>query len=137
MLKIKRENGATSFEYKTAQLTKRRFMMLPLLPINLVTEDTLNAITDDWKNVQTCKGDEFAFVVKYMKKMYIGREKSDGNYQDAIYPPDLWNVCGQKVKTNNTAESVTAESTRKLPVDFLSFVSLGSLKRRCKRLFAA
>ena len=55
LLRIKRENGATSFEYKTAQLIKRRFMMLPLLPINMVTEDTLDAITDDWKKFRHAK----------------------------------------------------------------------------------
>ena len=133
LLRIKRENGATSFEYKTAQLTKRRFMMLPLLPINLVTEDTLNAITDDWKNVQTCKGDEFAFVVKYMKKMYIGREKSDGNYQDAIYPPDLWNVCGQKVRTNNTAESVHSRINKKAAGRISLFRFLGIIEEEMRR----
>ena len=133
LLKIKRENGATSFEYKTARLTKRRFGMLPLLPINLVIEDTLNAITDDWKNVQTCKGDEFAFVVKYMKKMYIGREKSDGNYQDAIYPPDLWNVCGQKVRTNNTAESVHSRINKKAAGRISLFRFLGIIEEEMRR----
>ena len=113
LLRIKREKGAASVEYKSAQQTKRRFMMLPLLPINMVTYDILVAITDDWKKVQTYDGDEFTFVVKYIQKMYIGRVKSDGNNQDAVFPPVLWNVCGQKVRTNNAAESVHSRLNKK------------------------
>ena len=104
LLRIKRENGAASVEYKSAQQTKRRFMLLPLLPINMVTEDILMAVIDDWKNVKTYNGDEFMFVVKYIMKTYIGSVKSDGNHQDAVFPHAVWNVCGQKIRTDNAAE---------------------------------
>ena len=133
LLRIKRENGATSFEYKTAQFIKRCFMMLPLLPINMVTEDTLDAITDDWEKVQTCKGDEFESAVKYVKKIYVGYEKTDGNYHEAIFPRELWNVCGQKVRTNNTAESVHSRINKKATGRISLFRFLGIIEEEMRR----
>ena len=133
LLRIKREKGAASVEYKSAQQTKRRFMMLPLLPINMVTEDILMAIIDDWKNVKTYNGDEFMFVVKYVMKTYIGRVKSDGNHQDAVFPPVLWNVCGQKIRTNNAAESVHSRLNKKAAGRISLFRFLGIIEEEMKR----
>ena len=49
MTKIKKAEGETSLTFKLAQKTKRRFMMLPLLPEELITSEVLNLILADWK----------------------------------------------------------------------------------------
>ena len=108
-------------------------MMLPLLPINMVTEDILMAIVDDWKNVKTYNGDEFMFVVKYVMKTGIGRVKSDGNHQDAVFPPVLWNVFGQKIRTNNAAESVHSRLNKKAAGRISLFRFLGIIEEGMRR----
>ena len=46
---IRRPWGKGSFELMLAELTKRAIMMLPLLPLDLISVDVLDVIIGRWK----------------------------------------------------------------------------------------
>ena len=79
MRRIKRTNGKESIEYIVAQQTKRRLMMLPLLPMGLIGDEVLTAINDEWETVETYKGGEFLKTIDSTRRTYIGFEKSNGH----------------------------------------------------------
>ena len=138
MRQIKRTNRKTSHEYKVAEKTKRRLMMLPLLPVGLIGEDVLTAINDEWKSVETYSGGEFLQTINYIRRTYIGYVKSNGVFKAAIFPPTLWNVCGLKTRTNNSAESVHNRLNKKSGggVSLFRFLMIieGEMKRTMKRI---
>ena len=58
LTQIKHEKGKKSDEFVKAQQTKRRLMMIPFLPVELLCENVLKAIDNDWNRhggrMETC-----------------------------------------------------------------------------------
>ena len=113
MTKIEHENGKMTEEYYKAQQTKRRLMMIPFLPVVLIRDDVLDAINDDWKEHCGCHGNEFHPVINLLKRTYTGWVKRDGKYKESSFPPELWSICGRKIRMNNAAESVHSRLNKK------------------------
>ena len=91
MRRIKRTNGKESVECIVAQQTKRRLMMLPLLPMGLIGDEVLTVINDEWETVETYEGGEFLETIDSIRSRYVGFVKSNGHYKTPTFSPELWN----------------------------------------------
>ena len=112
---IKRQTGNMSETHFVAEKTKRRFMMLPLIPVELVTSEVVARIllarSDHCPNGHK---DEFNEIAETLIRTYIGRPPTYPFPIDPRFPPSLWSVCGMSVRTNNSAESVHAQLNPKV-----------------------
>ena len=87
MTKIKKAEGETSLTFKLAQKTKRRFMMLPLLPEELITPEVIRLVLDDWK-ARAPNGLENAFdgLAAKILRTYVGTPRRDGQPPRPRFP---------------------------------------------------
>ena len=77
LTKVKHAVGEMSETYKKALTAKRRFMMLALLPEELITQDVLNLIVDDWKEaVPEGLEDTFDDFAQKVLRTYVGTTPS-------------------------------------------------------------
>ena len=104
---IKNAEGERSDAFKLAQRTKRRFMMVPLLPEELVTLEIVDLILRAWKDGCPNHADAFDAVSKSFMETYVGRRrKRSRTVGPPRFPPSLWSVSGMRARTNNPAERV-------------------------------
>ena len=110
---IERAAGKTSDAYRLAQKTKRRLMMLPLLPEELATQEVLGLVHRAWTDA--CPEHRHAFdgLVATIVRTYIGTPPGSRVQARPRFPGMLWSVSGMSVRTNNGAESITHSSTQR------------------------
>ena len=111
MTTIKRAGGIHSTEHKLAQQTKRRIMMLPFLPHELITQRLVELIVREWRDAATTHKDAFDKIVVTLLRMYVRRESGKHPAKDPVFSSRMWSVCGKKIRTNNAAESVHSRLT--------------------------
>lgn len=83
-------------ETKMGERAKRALMMLPLLPLDLITVEVVDIIIWRWKNAFGPSPD-FDELRDYIVSTYVG--------PNASFKKEIWCVCGQSIRTNNAAES--------------------------------
>ena len=137
---IKKEWGLASETYEMAERTKRRIMMLPLLPVKLITTTVLGLIRRAWAD--SCPGLSTVFDGLFAKvvRTYIGTPPGTQTPVRARFHPSIWSVSGMSVRTNNPAESVHAQINPEVngKLSFFHFLSIieGQMLRGRKRLAA-
>ena len=94
---IKKAVGQNTTEVRLAEKTKRAVMMLPFLPIDLITVDVVRMIFGRWAAAFPGRAGVFAKLYRHVIKNYVG--------PTARFPVPLWCVCGRSIRTNNAAES--------------------------------
>ena len=72
-------------------------MMLPLLPIDLITVEVVQTIFGRWSAAFPGRAGDFTKLYRHVINNYIGPR--------ARFPVKLWCVCGRSTRTNNAAES--------------------------------
>ena len=97
---LKKKFGAGSAEVRMAEKTKRAVMMIPLLPIEFITSETINMILWRWRSTFPGQSGVFEKLHRHLMKNYVGAT--------ARFPVYLWCVCGRSTRTNNAAESLHA-----------------------------
>ena len=108
--KIKKTVGESAAEFELAEQTKRRLMMLPLLPEERITSEVIDIILADWKagvpdDLQTV----FNGLATTVLKTYVGTPPGSNATSRPRFPPHIWSVSAQSVRTNNGAESLHSE----------------------------
>ena len=112
---IKRQTGTMSETHVLGEKTKRRFMMLPLLPVELATSEVIARILLAWSDhCPNGHKDDFNEIAETLIRTYIGTPPTDPFPIVPRFPPSLWSVCGMSVRTNNSAESVHAQLNPKV-----------------------
>ena len=94
LAKAERQNAGIT---KLAEATKRAFMMLPLLPRELIGMDVVELIVKRWTDAFPRFRHAFDDLRRHLEEYYVGPH--------ARFPPHLWSVSGRKIRTNNAAES--------------------------------
>ena len=94
---LKKAVGQNTPEVRLAEKTKRAVMMLPLLPLDLITTEVVAMIFERWAAAFPERAADFAKLHRHVMKNYVGRR--------ARFPVQLWCVCGRSIRTNNAAES--------------------------------
>ena len=111
---IERAAGENSETYGMVQTTKRRLMMLPLLPEELATPEVLGLIHRAWTECCPDHRDAFNGLFATVTRTYVG---TSPGYPDPVRPrfrPSIWSVSGRSIRTNNSAESVHAHLNTKV-----------------------
>ena len=93
---LKKTVGEDAMETKMGERTKRALMMLPLLPIDLITVEVVDLIIGRWKSAFGQRPD-FDELRDYIVRTYV--------CPNASFKKEIWCVCGQSIRTNNAAES--------------------------------
>ena len=93
---MKKTVGENWFETKLGEKTKRALMMLPLLPVDLITVEVVDLIIGRWKSAFQQRPD-FDELRDYIVRTYVG--------PNASFKKEIWCVCGKSIRTNNAAES--------------------------------
>ena len=114
MTAIRRDGGKKTDAYKLAQKTKRRLMMMPLLPWELITPDLVCLILRVWD--QGCPRHRGAFdgLADTVLRTYVGRDTTTATPIRPRFHPSLWSVSGRSIRTNNAAESVHSQLNPKV-----------------------
>ena len=94
---LKKNVGQNTPEVRLAEKIKRAIMMLPLLPLDLITIEVVNMIFGRWSAGFPDRAADFAKLHRHVLKNYVGPR--------ARFPVELWCVCGRSIRTNNAAES--------------------------------
>ena len=76
---------------------KRALMMLPLLPEELISTAVVDLVVGRWKRDFPNHNNALKPLRDYLVRNYVGPR--------ALNPPRIWSVSGQKIRTNNAAES--------------------------------
>ena len=94
---LKNSAGKASREVTLAERTKRALMMLPLLPLDLITVQVVDMIVSRWR----CEVQNHRLVFDDMREHVVE------NYvnPNATFKKANWCVCGECIRTNNAAES--------------------------------
>ena len=108
---VKTAVGENCETYRKAEKTKRRLMILPLLPDVYITQEVIALIKDDWKDaVPEGLEDVVDDLAAMVLRTYVGTgPTSNGPPRAPPFPPSLWSVSGRSVRTNNGAESLHSE----------------------------
>ena len=93
---MKKTVGENWFETKLGEKTKRALMMLPLLPVDLITVEVVDLIIGRWKSAFQQRPD-FDELRDYIVRTYVR--------PNASFKKEFWSVCGQSIRTNNAAEN--------------------------------
>ena len=135
---IERAAGKTSEAYRLAQKTKRRLMMLPLLPEELAIPEVLGLIHCAWTDA--CPEHRHAFdgLVAKVIKTYVGTPPGDPARVRPQFNQSIWSVSGMSVRTNNGAESLHAQLNAEVEgrlalFGFLSIIE-GQMMRGIERI---
>ena len=94
---IKKAVGQNTPEVRLAEKIKRAVMMLPLLPIDLITVEVVQIIFGRWSAAFPGRAGDFAKLHHHVMKNYVGPR--------ARFHANLWCVSGRATRTNNAAES--------------------------------
>ena len=124
---IRRAVGKTSEKLQLAEKTKRRLMMLPLLPERLITPQVVGLILRMWVDGCPEHRDAFHSVVATILRTYVGVPQDDPETPTTPrFPPELWSVSGMTIRTNNSAESLHSEINQKVSrkMSLLRFLSI-------------
>ena len=113
MTAIRRAAGKTSEAYKLAQRTKRRLMMLPLLPEELISHEVVQMILRAWQEGCPEFSDAFDSLVATVIRTFVGTPQTSVAPVRPRFPKHIWCVSGMCIRTNNGAESVHAQLNQK------------------------
>ena len=80
---VEKAKGQKSKEFEMAQRTKRRVMMLPLLPEELITPRTVKLIRAAWKEACPDRRKAFKPLFKTLLETYVGKQRKGS---DAVTP---------------------------------------------------
>ena len=94
---LKRRTGRNPEIALLAEKTKRAFMMLPLLPPDLISEDVVELIVWRWRQASNTFGWAFDYLKRHVVENYVS--------QNARFQKRDWCVSGCVTRTNNSAES--------------------------------
>ena len=101
----------------------RCLMALPHLPLELVTEETILDIRKAFKiKDRRVAGNVDVFINDYLIKYYVE--------EGCVYPPPFWNVCGELVRTNNSAESSHCFLNRKVEGSLTAWRFIAIIQRQ-------
>ena len=104
---FKRAAGECSEKHRSALKMERRLMMLPLVPLDLITPELVQFIVKASTDGRTEPPRELKAIRDYVLTFYVGKRRvGSGALDGPRYPPCLWNVSGMANRTNNAAESV-------------------------------
>ena len=101
---VKKATGKRSGKRWLAEKTKRRLMMLPLLPEELIRPDVVGLIHQAWTE-RAPKGLKNIFddLITKLLETYVG---APAEFQvHHRFPTSLWCIGGRRVRTNNPAEN--------------------------------
>ena len=127
---LKSSLGKDSAEVELAEATKRALMMLPLLPLDLISVDTVDFILWRWRMTFQNRQSTFDGVRDYLVRNYVGT--------NALFKKKIWCMCGYVTRTNNAAESSHAvlnshvRVSGAVPLDMFLF-SIESQMRNTRR----
>ena len=119
-----------------AEKTKRRLMMLPLLPEEAITSEVVDLIIATWKKEAPERlKSAFDRLANTIRDTYIRAPRTGRQPTGLRFPPHLWSVCGRSVRTNNGAESfhstINPKSKGKLSIHrFLAIIEKAMAKAR-------
>ena len=114
LTKVKDAAGETAEAVTLTEKTKRRFMMLPLLPEELISPEVVRLVLDEGKaGAPDGLKDAFDGLAKKVLRTYVGTPRRDGRPPRPSFPPVLWSVSGQSIRTNNSAESLHSAINKK------------------------
>ena len=135
---IERAVGQTSETYRMAQLTKRRLMLLPLLPEELAIPEVLGIIHCAWTDACPDHLHAFDELIARVIRTYIGIPPGDPTPVRTRFHQSIWSVSGMSVRTNNGAESLHAllNAEVKGKVSLYGFLSIieGQMMRGRERI---
>ena len=101
---IKKAVGKSSHEYLLAEKTKRALMMIPLLPLDLITIEVVDMIIMMWKSFPRGEGsgvDKRKKAFDELGNRLVNKYVRPGS----TFERSSWCVCGRSIRTNNAAES--------------------------------
>ena len=135
---IERAVGQTSETYRMAQLTKRRLMLLPLLPEELAIPEVLGIIHCAWTDACPDHLHAFDELIARVIRTYIGTPPGDPAPVRPRFHQSIWSASGMSVRTNNGAESLNAllNAEVKGKVSLYGFLSIieGQMMRGRERI---
>ena len=111
MTLIRRIEGKTSEAYAFAPRTKRRLMMLPLLPERTVSPGVVHLILRAWQDNCPQHRDVFDGLVATIIHTYVGTRSSTP--VNPRFPSNLWCVSGLIVRTNNARKASIPSSIQR------------------------
>ena len=94
---VKKAHGKNSIAARLAERTKRALMMLPLLPVEFISQETVDLIIWRWKRQIGATNGDFDELRSYLIHNYVR--------PNAVFNKEKWCVCGSSIRTNNAAES--------------------------------
>ena len=94
---LRRRTGRNPEMTLLAEKTKRAFMMLPLLPPDLICEDVVDMIVWRWRQAFNVFGVAFDGLKRHLIENYVSH--------NARFQKRDWCVSGRVTRTNNSAES--------------------------------
>ena len=107
--------------------------MLPLLPYELITQQLVELIVQEWRDATQTHKRAFDRAITTLLKMYVGRETSKLKAKRPVYDKQLWNVCGMKIRTNNAAESTHGRLNQTVSRRFSMFRFLKIIENEMNR----
>ena len=131
---VKRATGKRSEKRWLAEKTKRRPMLLPLVPAELISPGLISLIIASWK--EGCKElpDAFEDLEKTVLRTYVGKPvEGTSTVRPPLFPPALWNVSGMVSRTNNAAESVHAQMNSEVHGKLSVFGFLSIIEHQMER----
>ena len=131
---VKRTTGKRSDKRWLAEKTKRRLMLLPLVPKELITPALVKLIISGWKDGCKELPDAFNELEKIILGTYVGKPvEGSSATRPPIYPASLWCVCGLVSRTNNAAESVHRNINSKISGKLTVFKFLRIIEEEMER----
>ena len=88
--------------------------MLPLVPEEFITDELVSYIVSFWKDANVCDKTAFDPMVKTLLGVYVGRLNRNGRRHTPFFNTRFWSVCGLKIRSNNSAESVHSRLNKKV-----------------------
>ena len=129
---IKKATGKESEEVKVAERTKRELMMIPLLPLDIISVDVVDFIIRRWKMRFDGRKSAFDDLRGYLIRTYFGA--------NALFEKRTWCVCACVTRTNNAAESSHAKLNSyvrvsgAVPLDLFLFSIESQMRNTTKKI---
>ena len=127
---IEGAEGERSNASQLAQKTKRRLMMLPLLPEELAVPEVLGLIHRAWTDACPEHRDAFNGLFATVIRTYVGTPPGDPAPVRPRFRPSIWSVSGRSVRTNNSAESVHAQLNGELNGNVFLHIFLSTIEKQ-------
>ena len=93
---LKRAVGKRSAEVLFAEITKRRLVMLPLVPIDLITVELVDLIVTAWKDKHPHLHSAFNELRDYLLRTYVRPRATFNKEKWCLWPGDDNQQCGRE-----------------------------------------